>query len=101
MPVTLQHEESHWEIRLEGQVTLAAAEELKKLLLEWVAARKDLTLDLQRVEAIDLTIMQLLWAAGREATHTGTRIVGRIPDALAVTLREAGFAGWPGFEAED
>jgi len=99
MPVTLQRDESRWLISLEGQVTLASAAELRSLLLEWLATGKDVELDLQRAEEIDIAIMQLLWAAAREAARTGVKIVGRASSAAAIAVRDAGFAPIPGFPA--
>jgi len=95
MPVTLQRHDSGWLIGLEGRITIASAAELKQLLLEWLAAEKDLELDLAGVEEIDITIMQLLWAAGREAARTGARVVSRLSNAAIVAARDAGFAGFP------
>jgi anti-anti-sigma regulatory factor len=92
MPVTLQRHESHCLIRLEGQVTIASAAELKTLLLEWLAAGKDLELDLEGAEEIDITIMQLLWAAEREAARTGVGVVARASSAATIAVRDAGFA---------
>jgi anti-anti-sigma regulatory factor len=97
MPVTLQRHDSHWLIRLEGQVTIASAAELKTLLLEWLAAEKDLELDLADAEEIDITIMQLLWAAAREAARTGAGFVARASTAAILAMRDAGFAQIPGF----
>ncbi|MGO9254850.1 MAG: STAS domain-containing protein [Bryobacteraceae bacterium] len=97
MPLTIQREESRWLIRMEGQVTLASAGELKELLLEWLAAQRDLELDLQRVEEIDITIMQLLWAAAREAGHMGVGVGASASAAAAAAARDAGFGGLPGF----
>jgi anti-anti-sigma regulatory factor len=99
MPITLQRDESQWLLRLEGQATIASAAELKQLLLEWLAAGKDLKLDLEDVEEIDITIMQLLWAAGREAARTGAEVVGSASDAAIVAVRGAGFPGMPGVPA--
>ena len=58
-------------IKLEGAVNLASAEELKSLLLEGLVSGRDVHLDLERAEEIDVTVLQLLWAAGREADCKG------------------------------
>jgi anti-anti-sigma regulatory factor len=101
MPVTLQRHESRWLIRLEGPIHVTSAAELKTLLLDWVAAGKDLELDLEHAEEIDITIMQLLWSAAREATRTGVGIAGRASNAALAGAREAGFAALPGFPVAD
>jgi len=97
MPVTLQRDDARWRISLDGQITLTSAAELKTLLLEWLAAGKDLDLELERAEEIDLTILQLLWAAAREAERTGAEIAGRASPAAALAARNSGFAQIPGF----
>ena len=99
MPVTVDRNETNWLIRLEGEFTLTSAAELKRTLLEWLAAGKDLQLDLERADAIDITVMQLLWAAGREAVRAGVGIVSRVPEAAAIAVRDAGFKRFPGAAA--
>ena len=53
--------------RLEGTVSVASSVELKTLLLDGDLQRKEPPVDLERAEEVDLTILQLLWAAEREA----------------------------------
>jgi anti-anti-sigma regulatory factor len=101
MPVTLQRQESTWLIRLEGRVTLTSAAELKEVLLEWLSAGKNLELDLEPAEEIDITIMQLLWAAGREAARTGVKILIHRSSAVAMAIRDAGFDQLPGFPVSE
>ena len=105
MAVTLERAESQPVIRLEGEFTLASAAELKRLLVEGLAAGKatgqDLRLDLERAGDIDITLMQLLWAAGREAEHSGLRLALSVSDAAERTAREAGFGRFPGLRAQE
>jgi anti-sigma B factor antagonist len=97
MPLTIQRQESSWRIGLEGRVTVSSAAELKQMLLEWLAGGKDLELDLSGAEEIDITVMQLLQAAGREAARTGAEVVGRASTAAIDAALAAGFAEFPGF----
>jgi len=97
MPVKLQRQEPRWTISLEGQITLTSAAELKNLLLERLAAGKDLELDLERAQEIDIAIMQVLCAAAREAARTGSRITCRASGGVADAVRESGFAQSLGF----
>jgi anti-anti-sigma regulatory factor len=83
-------------IKLEGAVNLASAEELKSLLLEGLVSGRDVHLDLERAEEIDVTVLQLLWAAGREADCKGARMVIRVSEAAAAAAREVGFDRFPG-----
>ena len=83
-------------IKLEGAVNLASAEELKSLLLEGLVSGRHVHLDLERAEEIDVTVLQLLWAAGREADCKGARMVIRVSEAAAAAAREVGFDQFPG-----
>jgi MFS superfamily sulfate permease-like transporter len=94
--VTEEQHATHLLIRLEGAVNFASAEELKRMLLEGLASGRDLQLDLERAEEIDVTVMQLLWAAEREAARTGLGIVSRVSEAAATAARDAGFERFPG-----
>src|SRR5579862_6518725 len=57
MPVTRIQQEHHWSIRLEGELRLNCAAELKQLLLEGLAGGKDLELDLESAAEIDVVIL--------------------------------------------
>ena len=100
LPVTMQRQETHSLIRLEGELTITSAAELKAALLAGLAAGTDLHLDLEHAETIDVTVMQLLWAAGREADRTGIALAGRMSEAAAAMAREAGFERLPGMAVE-
>lgn len=65
VPVT---EES---IRLEGDLTIYTAAQLKEQLLGEVAAREQLTLDLSAVGELDTAGLQVLLLAEREARAAG------------------------------
>jgi anti-anti-sigma regulatory factor len=101
MTLTLQRAETCWLLRIEGQITLPSAGELKQSLLEWLAARKDLELDLQAVEEIDITALQLLSSAACEAARMGLKFGVRTSDVTAAAARDAGFARIRGFPIQD
>jgi hypothetical protein len=96
LTATIDRDETQWRVRLESDLTLASATELKSLLIEWQASGRDLQLDIESAE-IDITAMQLLWAAGREAARAGTAIVGRVSEAVDRAARDAGFERFPGW----
>jgi hypothetical protein len=96
LPITVEELEGHSLVRLDGSCTLARAGELKKALLEGWASGRGLSLDLGRAEEIDVAVMQLLWAAGREAERGRSRIPVQMSAACGVAMREAGFDGLPG-----
>ena len=101
MAATMERQESQSLIRLEGECTVTSAAELKNLLLEGLASGNDLRLDLKNADEVDITVMQLLWAAGQEALRTGARVAVRLADAAGTAAREAGFEGFPGLTVEE
>ena len=96
MPATIEQQADHTLIRLEGECTLASAADLKTLLLEALAFGEDLRLDLRSVQEMDITALQLLWAAAREANRAGSGFAASVPDAIVIAAREAGFEQFPG-----
>jgi anti-anti-sigma regulatory factor len=100
MAVSMERHEDHSLIRLEGECTVTSAAELNRLLLEGFAISRDLRLDLERAEEIDVTVLQLLWAAGREAERTGASIGIRMSEPAGRAAREAGFDRFPGLPVE-
>ena len=96
MPVTTERNEGRSLIRLEGECTVASAAELKRIQLEARAQGGDLCLDLERVEEIDITVMQLLWVALREADGKGAKVMIRLSEAAGKAARDAGFKQFPG-----
>lgn len=97
--LSVDREESRWVIRCEGDVAIASAGELKALLLEGLASGKQLRVNLERAGEIDITALQLLCAARREAGPGP--LVPQVPDSLADIAREAGFGQFPGGTAEE
>lgn len=95
--VTIDQSEAHCLIRLDGEVGIACAAELKKVMLQALASGKDLQVDLQRATELDVTAMQLLWAAEREARKSGRRLflAGQAPKEIIAAAGEAGFERFP------
>lgn len=96
MPVTLERQKSYSLIRLEGECTVTSAAELKSALIEGLAEGKDLRLDLEPAEEIDITTLQLLWAVGRAAERAGAAVSVRLSGAAERAARDAGFQTFPG-----
>ena len=97
MPVSLDQGEALCLIHLEGQVDINSAAELKNLLLIALQSGNELRLDLERASELDVTALQLLWAANREAERIEKRfsVTGRVPEAISAAVMEAGFAEFP------
>lgn len=97
-PVTVDRDQTRWVLRLRGEIGLARAAELRQALMECAATGRDFEVDLEQAEAIDLTVLQLLWAAVREAAQRGAAMGMRASEAVTAAGREAGFdqlPGWP------
>jgi anti-anti-sigma factor len=97
MAVTLDQSEALCVIRLEGEVGIASAAELKKLLLQALASGRELRVDLEGATELDVTAWQLLWAAEREARGSGVgfALAGRLPEKISAAVRDAGFDEFP------
>lgn len=95
MSVTMERNDAGALIRLDGSVTVTAATELRRLLVEGLACSSSLQMDLERVDEIDITTLQLLWAAGREAIRVGGSIKIDLPETFGLAAREAGFEHFP------
>ena len=67
MRVTIDQSEALCLIRLEDDINITSAAELKKLLLEALASGRELRVDLERATELDVTALQLFWAAERAA----------------------------------
>jgi anti-anti-sigma regulatory factor len=95
--VTLDQTEELCFIHLEGEISITSATELKRLLIEALASGRELRVDLERATELDLTALQLLWAAERAAGGSGTgfMLVGSVPEGIAVALGDAGFEKFP------
>jgi hypothetical protein len=88
--------ETHWVLRLEGDFNMASSVELKGVLLEGLASGRELELDLLAAGQIDITFLQLLWSAEREAMRAGSGFVSRVSETVAGAARAAGFERFPG-----
>ena len=94
MPITLEQGKAMFTLRLEGEINIESASELKDLLLQALASGRKLRFNLQNVTRLDVTTVQLLWVAQREAAASGLelRLHGPMPDEIAVALDEVGFS---------
>jgi anti-anti-sigma regulatory factor len=101
LPVSVDWQQSQSVIRLDGDVGLSSAAELKGFLRQCLSSGKNLVLDLERIQEINISILQLLWAAGRAATQRGVRIDTRVSEAALLTARSAGFHTFPTTTTQD
>jgi anti-anti-sigma regulatory factor len=91
--ITLEHGEESSEVGLEGVIDIATAAELKTALMDALKTGKAVRVALGRAADLDVTAVQLLWAAEREARASGVgfALQGQAPETVAAALADAGF----------
>jgi anti-anti-sigma regulatory factor len=79
-------------ISLNGTVDISSAAELKTLLLRVLNSGKKARVSLDKVTDLDVTAVELLWAAEREASKAGAGFlfVEPAPAGVSAALGEAG-----------
>ena len=84
------------ELRLEGAIDIGCASELKSLLTEALGSSRDLRVSLEGATYLDVTAVQLLWAASEEARRSAIAfaISDVAPEAVTAALAEAGFTSF-------
>jgi len=81
-------------IRLAGEVNIGCAAELKALLVEVLSSGEEILIEFERAGAVDVSILQLILAAQREATQTGVRLAlsAALAEPVARAVEEAGIS---------
>ena len=90
-------ENAQWStIRLEGAIDIGCAAELKQALLRAFASGRQVRVALDGATELDVTAMQLLWAAGQESRVSAAMftMVGEMPEPISIALADAGFEGF-------
>lgn len=93
MPVTLEQKIDSHVIHLESVVDMSCAAELKAALTLAIQSGREVRISLGGATTLDLTALQLLWAAEREAKASGTAfsLAEEMPEALSRALVNVGF----------
>jgi len=92
LPVSLEQEGALSLIRLQGAIDIGCAEELKGLLVQGLKTGSEVRVRLAEATDLDVTAVELLWAARREAKASGVGFAfeGRAPEPVSAALAEAG-----------
>ena len=92
MGIALEQSKQSSVIRLEGAIDIAAAAEFKKLLLQACRSGKEVRVALDGATDLDVTAVQLIWAARRSAEGTGVAFTlsGSVPESVSSALGYAG-----------
>lgn len=78
-------------LELEGDITIALAAQLKRELSVALEMGRDVSISLERVSMLDITAVQLLWAARRHAMTTAVAFtLDAIPKEIIARANEAG-----------
>lgn len=81
-------------ITFEGSQTIEKAEEIKAILLSSIKGKKrEILLNLSRVEKIDLSFLQLIYSSSLEAVKKNKKIsiTGKIPENIKNLIKLSGY----------
>lgn len=97
MAVSVEHQEAICVVHLDGEISIPLAVELKNVLLLALESGKEICLDLEKATELDITALQLFWAAKRGAVEVGSRftVAGRAPENILSGSMDAGFETFP------
>jgi len=92
MGVTLEQSEALSLLRLEGAVEIGGAAEFKGLLQQALDSGREVRVSLAGATDLDVTAVQLLWAAERKAKGAGVgySLIDAPQEQVAAALNEAG-----------
>jgi anti-anti-sigma factor len=92
LSIQCEADESTCVLRLADEVDINSSVELKQSLVDAIASGKELHLDLQAGPSLDITAIQLLWAARHEIEQRGSNFViaGDVPEIITSALQDAG-----------
>ncbi len=92
MAIVLEQIDDKMCVRLDGPIDIAVAEELRRGFLDALASGSSVVVDCGGATYLDVTAVQILWAAQQEATarHTSMVFALPIPDAIRSALADVG-----------
>jgi ABC-type transporter Mla MlaB component len=92
MPVAFDQSNSPSRISLEGEINIRCAAELKEFLLQALTREGALHIELSTATEVDITALQLLWTAQREAREAGKEFLlnGPISETVAAAIKHSG-----------
>jgi anti-anti-sigma regulatory factor len=96
MAIAIDESELGNVVVLEGTIDISSAGELKAILLKALGSGKEVCISLDAATYLDVTAVQLLWAAEQQARLSGAlfRFSGNISGPVSATLADAGFASF-------
>lgn len=81
-------------ITIDGDATLQEAEDLRRVLIKALVDADEVSLNMEKVQKVDLSCLQLLCSAHRSATRFTKKLAfsGRLPQALKNAVEVSGFS---------
>jgi anti-anti-sigma factor len=88
-------------VNLGGSLNISSAEELKAILLRALESKEPVRISLEQVGEMDVTAVQLLFAARDEARRAGTafQFAEQTPAPVVSFLDSCGFEDFPTIDA--
>ncbi len=93
MGITYRESNNQGTLKLEGDITLAQAEELRMLLIKSIINVDDLKVEFGDVHDVDLSCLQLFCSVHRSAVRMNKRVAfsGPRPEIFDKVVRDAGY----------
>jgi hypothetical protein len=97
MPITYHEESAVVTLRLEAEVGISDAPELKRILLHALDSKKELRVNVENATELDVTVFQLLRAAACQAQAANLKIYreGHIAGKVSAAYADAGLGKFP------
>jgi len=95
--ISLEQDDALSLIRLEGTIDISCAADLKELLLKVLQPGREVRVNLDQATDLDVTAIELLWAAERAARTSDVRFAlsGQVPKRISTAVADAGFDKFP------
>ena len=97
MGITLKQRDESTVICLGGDIDISSAAELKKAFVDALKPGRAVLVSLDSNTDLDVTAIQLLWAAEQKAKASGVKLGldGQVPEKVSAALKDEGFEEFP------
>ncbi len=90
MSIALSHDGGCCQIQLDGAIDISCAADLKESLVQALEMGEEISISLAGTTDLDVTAVQLLWAAARDAEQRRLGFTVVEPPELCRSLADAG-----------
>jgi anti-anti-sigma factor len=97
MSIACNESDAEIQVVLEGTIDIGGAGELKAILSQALESGRGIRVLVANVAYMDVTAVQLLWAAEQQARRSDVdfQISGPLPEPVSIVLGDAGFPTLP------